>query len=277
MVSSASRSRSRRPVPAWHEKFIAMLPAIVRHARISFRALGPEARQEAIQEAVCNACAATARLAELGKLDLAYASVLGRFAVAQVRDGRKVGDKLNCRDILSPYCQRLKHLTIERLDRFDEEENAWAEAVVEDTRTATVPDIVAFRCDFADWLRSLRRRDRRIAETLALGNRTGAVAKRFKLSEGRVRNSAASWPSRGGLSWANYRPAMARRRSPESSQTPHLLYFRPCRQPAIGPPRRDTNGTVLQLPGGPGTSRPAISTKRPSSPQGLQRACWGPS
>ncbi len=28
-----------------------------------------------------------------------------------------------------------------RLDHFDEEENAWAEAVVEDTRTATVPDV----------------------------------------------------------------------------------------------------------------------------------------
>ena len=73
-----------------------------------------------------------------------------------------------------------------RLDKFDDEENAWQEAVVEDTRTTPVPDIVAFRVDFSDWLKSLRRRDRRIAESLALGNRTGDVAKRFKVSAGRV-------------------------------------------------------------------------------------------
>ena len=68
---------------------------------------------------------------------------------------------------------------------------------MEDTRTTPVPDIVAFWVDFADWLRSLRRRDRRIAESLALGNRTSDVAKRFKVSAGRVsqlrRELAESW------------------------------------------------------------------------------------
>ena len=55
-----------------------------------------------------------------------------------------------------------------------------------DTRTSPVPDIVAFRCDFADWLSSLKRRDRRIAESLALSNRSGEVAKRFKVTTGRI-------------------------------------------------------------------------------------------
>jgi len=58
--------------------------------------------------------------------------------------------------------------------------------VVIDTRTAPVPDIVSFRVDFADWLRGLPRRVRRIAESLAVGNRTSDVAKRFKLSAGRI-------------------------------------------------------------------------------------------
>ena len=86
---------------------------------------------------------------------------------------------------------------MERLDRFDEEENAWKEAVIQDTRTAPVPDIVAFRCDFSQWLASLSQRDRRIAESLAIGNRTGDVAKRFDVSAGRVsqlrRELAESW------------------------------------------------------------------------------------
>ncbi len=69
--------------------------------------------------------------------------------------------------------------------------------MVQDTRNSPVPDIVAFRCDFADWLKRLRRRDQRIAKSLALGHRTGDVAKRFNVCDGRVsqlrRELAASW------------------------------------------------------------------------------------
>jgi len=68
---------------------------------------------------------------------------------------------------------------------------------VVDTRSATVPDIVSFRVDFADWLASLSRRDRRIAQSLAIGNRTGDVAKRFDVSAARIsqlrRELAESW------------------------------------------------------------------------------------
>ena len=196
MIARIRPTRRLKPAP-WHQAFLRMLPAIVTHARVSFRGLGPEARQEAIQEVVCNACCAFARLAELGKLDLAYPTVLARYAVAQVRDGRKVGCKLNIRDVLSPYCQQRKKIIVERLDHFDEEENQWKEAVVQDTRTAPVPDIVAFRCDFADWLNQLSRRDHRVAAFLALGNRTSDAAKRFNVSQGRVsqlrRELAENW------------------------------------------------------------------------------------
>ena len=57
---------------------------------------------------------------------------------------------------------------------------------MEDTRTTSVPEIVAFRCDFADWLRNLPRRNRRIAQFLAVGHRTSDAARKFKLSEGRI-------------------------------------------------------------------------------------------
>ena len=64
---TTTRNRPRRPAPAWHVKFIAMLPTIVQHARIAFRHRDTDAREEAVQEVVCNACQAVARLAELGK------------------------------------------------------------------------------------------------------------------------------------------------------------------------------------------------------------------
>ena len=101
MIRIASQPTST--VPAWYTGFVKILPAIARYAKIAFRHLRPEAREEAVQEAICNACCAFARLAELSKLDLAYPTVLARFAVAQVRDGRKVGCKLNVRDVLSLY------------------------------------------------------------------------------------------------------------------------------------------------------------------------------
>ena len=183
---TVTRNRPRRPAPAWHAKFLAMLPTIVQHARIAFRHRDTDAREEAVQEVVCNACQAVARLAELGKLDLAYASVLARYGVAQVKDGRKVGNKLNCCDVLSPYCQRVKNITVERLDQFNCDESTWQEAVVQDTRTAPVSEIVAFRCDFADWLRHLSRRDSKVAQFLAVGNRTSEAARKFNVCEGRI-------------------------------------------------------------------------------------------
>jgi hypothetical protein len=174
-----------------------MLPVIHAYARGAFAHLSPEARQDLIQEVVANALVAYVRLYQQGRVTLAYPTALARYGVAQVCDGRRVGAKLNIKDPLSRYCQKRKGVVVERLDVFDEEENAWAEAVVVDTRSATVPDIVSFRVDFADWLASLSRRDRRVAESLAIGNHTSDVAERFELSESRIsqlrRELSESW------------------------------------------------------------------------------------
>jgi hypothetical protein len=183
MICIADRFPPRPP--AWHKGFLAMLPAILKHARIAFRHIRPEARQEAVQEVVCNAMAAYAALAKRGKVALAYPSVLARYAVAQTRDHRKVGGHLNCKDVSSRYCQRLKGIVVERLDKFDNQEDQWIEAIVEDHHTP-VFDQVAFRCDFPAWLDQLSRRNRRIAEALAAGQNTGDVAERFNLSAGRI-------------------------------------------------------------------------------------------
>jgi hypothetical protein len=162
-----------------------MAPTIKAHARIAFRHLAPEAREEAVAETVCNACCAYARLAELNKVDVAYPTVLARFGVAQTKAGRKVGGKLNCRDVLSPYCQRKKNLLVERLDQYNSEEACWAEAIVED-RTAGPAEIAATRIDFSAWLQILPCRVRKIATFLANGETTSAAAKRFRLSAGRI-------------------------------------------------------------------------------------------
>ena len=83
------KRRTQKSAPAWHAAFLKMLPAIVRHAKIAFRHLRPEAREEAIQGVVCNACAAIARLGRAGQArPVPTPRVLARYGVAQVKDGR---------------------------------------------------------------------------------------------------------------------------------------------------------------------------------------------
>ena len=127
----------------WHKIFLGMLPQIVQHAKFAFRNLRPEARAECVQETVCNALKAFVRLVQLKKTDIAYPTVLASYGVRQTRDGRKVGGHLNVKDVLSKYCQEHKDLTVERLDHFDKNEDAWQEVLVEDKHAAALPRSLA--------------------------------------------------------------------------------------------------------------------------------------
>jgi hypothetical protein len=162
-----------------------MLPKIVSYARPAFRDHRAEAREELVEEVVANACVAFKALWDRGRQDIAYPTVLANYGIRQVREGRRVGASLNIKDVLSPYCQRRKNVTVERLDHFDEEENAWCEVLVED-KTAGPAAIAACRLDFAAWLRSLPSKLRKIAKVLASGETTGSVARRFDVSAGRI-------------------------------------------------------------------------------------------
>ena len=123
MVSAASPAPRRR---RWHRQFLALLPQIVAHAKIAFRHLNPELRAEMVQEVVCNAMQAFVRLVQLKKADIAYGSVLAAYGEKQAREGRRVGGHLNGLDVSSSYCQRLKGIVLDRLDQFDQDENAWS-------------------------------------------------------------------------------------------------------------------------------------------------------
>jgi hypothetical protein len=185
MRSAKKSVRCKQSPPAGHHDFMAMVPKIETHAQRAFRQLNAEARGEAVQEVVCNACAAVARLVELDKVAVAYPSALARFGVAQTRGGRKVGGRLNVRDVSSPYCQREKGLTLDRLDGFDKQEEAWLEMLLED-RHAGPAEVAAMRMDFAAWLQGLPRRLRKVATFLAGGETTTAAARRFRVSPGRI-------------------------------------------------------------------------------------------
>jgi hypothetical protein len=182
----AHTRRFRRRQPKRHTLFLAMLPTIQRHALVAFRGLSAEAREEAVQEVVANTWVAFFRLVEQGRSERAFPTALARFAVAQVRDGRKVGTPQNAGDVLSPCARKQNRLAVvERLDRFDKHEGLWIEAVIEDTRTPVL-DQVWFRIDFPQWLAALSSRSRQVAQALAIGNTTASVARQIGVSAGRV-------------------------------------------------------------------------------------------
>jgi hypothetical protein len=168
---------------AWQECYLAMLPRIRRQARRSFAALPAQLREEAVEEIVANTFVAYAALVRNGKEEFAYTTALTRFAVAQYHCGRRVGVRVNKRDVLSD--KRRNAGTCQRLALGLDSSGAWDEVLV-DRGCFTPADAAATRMDFASWLASLKERDRRLVETLARGETTRGAAKLFKISAGRV-------------------------------------------------------------------------------------------
>jgi hypothetical protein len=162
-----------------------MLPTIRRAGRFAFRGLPRGLRAELVEEVVANAVVAYSRLVELGKGQLGYPSALARYGVSQVRSGRRVGNRLQGRDIMSDRAQRRHGFQLDRLDKYCEEDKSWQEVVVEDKR-ATPAEVAACRLDFLSWLRRLPRLRRKIALALASGETTSDAAQRFGLTAGRI-------------------------------------------------------------------------------------------
>jgi hypothetical protein len=182
----ARPKQTRRPIAsAYSVTFLSLLPAIREQARFACRTEKSERRQEFIAEVIANCWVAFVRLVERGLLEVIYPTPLAQYAIKQVRDGRRVGCKLNVRDVGSEYAQQAKHFTVERLDRYDAEEDEWREVLLED-RKAGPAETAAARIDIADWFDSLPRKKRRIAATLATGETTKRAARKFRVSPGRI-------------------------------------------------------------------------------------------
>lgn len=185
MIAVAQEHVCSKQKPDWHKRFLKMLPMIRRRARFVFKHCTPDVQEDLIEEVEANAFVAYARLVEAGKEERAYPTPLARYAIAQVRCGRRVGASLNCQDVMSHSGRRKKEFVVERLDRQNRESGEWKEALVTDRRTS-IADQAAFRIDFPAWLMRQPNRKRRIAETLAVGERARDVAKRFQVSAGRI-------------------------------------------------------------------------------------------
>ena len=155
----------------WHDVLLRMIPVIEACAERAFQHLRSEARAEAVQNALCCACSAVARLAERGRLDLCHPTVMARYAIAQTKAGRMLGRTLNCQDVASRHCQQRKGVIVDRLGQ---------------SQTYSPDELIVTRIDLSFWLATLNPRDRSVIQFFSIGHQANDVAKQFGLSEGRV-------------------------------------------------------------------------------------------
>ncbi|MBL9164274.1 MAG: hypothetical protein JNL18_16205, partial [Planctomycetaceae bacterium] len=99
MSLTAETTESVHATRAWQAAFIEMAPTIERYARVAFRKLAPEERDEAVQTTLAAAAVDYARLAASGRGGRAYPTTLARFAVRRYRAGRLLGSRDNAADV----------------------------------------------------------------------------------------------------------------------------------------------------------------------------------
>ena len=169
---------------AAEQRFLEMLPTIRRVAGYAFRHLRRSVREDLLAEVVANAFAAFRRLIDRGRAALIFPTVLARYAIKQVREGRRLGSRTNIRDVPSPYAKQQERLVVEPLCQ-QQEGGRWEELAVED-RGASPADVASFKIDFAEWLKRLKRSKRKLAVRLAIGETTSDAALRFRLTRSRI-------------------------------------------------------------------------------------------
>jgi hypothetical protein len=173
---------------ALQSAFLAqVLPKILSHGRVYFRHLrSAELKEEYIAEMVALAWKWHRRLADRGKDATQFPSAIATFAARAVRCGRRLAGMDRARDVLSPLAQRRTGFAVGKLPDCSALDGSPLDEALHDN-TRSLPDQqAAFRLDLPRWLATLGTRDRRIAEDLALGYRTGELAAAYRLSAARI-------------------------------------------------------------------------------------------
>lgn len=173
--------------PVNHE-FLTHLPAVETHARIAFRRLPEEEKEDAVAEAIASAFCNFISVKRRGKAACLKSSMLARYAVLSVTDGRHVGGRRDTQfDALGWRAAQHRRLAIHALHgakyhAYDclspNDAPVWRYLFLEDRRTP-VSDQVAFRIDWSTFLSRQSDRTRRIVAVLAEGHRRCDVADRF--------------------------------------------------------------------------------------------------
>jgi hypothetical protein len=181
------------------DRFLVVLPRIELHARVYFRFMKPDHKEEAVAETVALAWCWFLRLTARGKDATQFVSALASYAARAVLSGRRLCGQLPAKDVLSEVAQRRHGFTVQALPQstrhpFEDvycsiQGQRHIDALDEMLRDNTVtppPDQAAFRIDFAAWRRTRTERDRRLMVDLMVGERTSHVSREYGITAGRV-------------------------------------------------------------------------------------------
>lgn len=184
MLAALESNFDRNTENGMAHSFEAMLPSIQKVGRYAFRHLPQWRQDELLADIVARSYEAFVGLVKRGKAELAYPTVLARYAIKQVCQGRQTGVKQNVNDVLSPLAQRQRGFRVQPLQRPDAR-GQWQDVLVED-RHAGPAEVAAVRLDFRNWLAGLKRFQRQVALHLAVGETTSDTARRFSVSNARI-------------------------------------------------------------------------------------------
>jgi hypothetical protein len=183
-----------------HAAFLSILPRIELHAHIYFRGIRcPQRKDDAVQETIAISWRWFVRLVEQGKDPLSFPMALAGYAARAVKCGRRLCGQVKGKDALSPLAQQRHGFAVEPFphsiastheDRYSHvggqrQQDAFEERLRDNTQTP-VPEQVAFRIDFPDWLVTLTPRERQMVRAMADNERTLDLGKRFELSPARI-------------------------------------------------------------------------------------------
>jgi hypothetical protein len=167
-------------------RFTAVLPRIVRHARVQFCHIKCwHTKEDKIAEVQAHCWKWVRLLHKARKRWWSFVSRLADFAVRAVKSGRKIAG-MTVKDVMSEINQARKGYCLCKLPDFSTEStNPLVEALTDNTQTP-VDDAVAFRIDFPAWMARHSDRDRALLTDMAMNHRTKDLADRYQMSEGRV-------------------------------------------------------------------------------------------
>jgi hypothetical protein len=184
---STARSTSASLFTPLHDSFLAILPRIITHGQVYFRFLVcPVQQEDAIAEMVALAWKWHVRLARRGKDSRQFASAVATYAARAVSSGLRVTGMEKAKDALSLRAQRRHHFIVKSFSDYPMLTGTLIQEALRDNMQTPVPDQAAFRHDFPAWRLTRTHRDRRILDSLMLGERPLDVSRMHGLSPGRI-------------------------------------------------------------------------------------------
>lgn len=181
-----------------NEKFLELMPKIVKFAKYAFKNFDADRQEDAIQSVLVTAFENVKQLGEQGRLDDCFVTPITKFAIGRYREGRPGGVPSCGTDVTSERCRYLGRSTVKNYGLATEIADSFESMATATDARYPVHKTVALRIDFMqDWYRQQTPRDQEIIRDLAMGETTNDVSRKFGISAGRVsqlrKTYANSW------------------------------------------------------------------------------------